>query len=260
MIKPYFECEHGAVYNVSAEVLLNEVQSDLIVTSAPYGTLRKYKGFDFDLTKVAEGIKASLVDGGTCVWVVGDQTVKGCEQLIPFKHAQTLIDSGLTLYDTMIWEKPSPATPTEGRYYDVFEYMFVFCDGRRPKTLNLLKDRKNRSTGSVSKKETRSNREQRTYHSQRVVQEYSRRFNVWQISRGHNQTPHPAVFPEQLAVDHILSWSREGDIVCDPMAGSGTVALAAMKTGRKFIVNDISTEYCDLMVDRIKKHCNEHLC
>lgn len=94
----------------------------------------------------------------------------------------------------------------------------------------------------------------------RAVKDYGRRFNVWQISRGHNTTPHPAVFPEKLAVDHILSWSNEGDVICDPMAGSGTVALAAMKTGRKFIVNDISTEYCDLMVDRIKKHCNEHLC
>lgn len=262
MMKPYFECEYGVVYNASAETLLNEIRSDLIVTSPPYGTLRKYKGFDFDLGKIAHGVKTCLSDGGTCVWVVADQTIRGCEQLIPFKHAQAMIDAGLSLYDTMIWEKPSPAVPTEGRYYDVFEYMFVFCDGKKPKTLNLLADRKNRSAGFVAKRETRSSREDRRYHwgenSTRAVADYGRRFNVWQISRGHNATPHPAVFPEQLALDHILSWSNEGDVVCDPMAGSGTVALAAMKTGRKFIVNDISTEYCDLMVDRIKKHCDEH--
>lgn len=259
MIKPYFECEYGVVYNVSAEVLLNEVQSDLIVTSPPYGSLRKYKGFEFNLDLVAQGIKTSLVDGGTCVWVVADQTIRGCEQLIPFKHAQAMIDAGLSLYDTMIWEKPSPACPTEGRYYDVFEYMMVFCDGKKPKTLNLLADRKNRSAGFVAKRETRSSREDRRYHwgenSMRKVKEYGRRFNVWQISRGHNKTEHPAVFPEQLATDHILSWSNEGDVVCDPMAGSGTVAVSAIQTGRKFVVNDISREYCDMMVERIKNHC-----
>lgn len=55
---------------------------------------------------------------------------------------------------------PTPAAPTESRYYDVFEYMFILSKGR-PKTLNLLCDRKNKSAGNVSNCETRSGREQR---------------------------------------------------------------------------------------------------
>lgn len=254
-ITPYFSCSFGDVYNVSAEVLLNNINCDLIVTSPPYGTLRKYKGFDFDLDLIAKGIYKSLSKGGCLVWIVADQTIKGCEQLIPFKHAQSMINTGLSLYDTMIWEKPSPAVPTEGRYYDVFEYMFIFCKGRKPKSLNLLNDRKNRSAGFVAKRDIKTAREDRRYHwgknSTRAVKEFGRRFNVWHISRGKNNTDHPAVFPEQLAEDHIKTWSDIGDTVCDPMAGSGTTAIAAIKQNRKFIVGDISKDYCEIIKNRI---------
>ena len=262
MLTPFYTCDFGDIYNVSAEVLLSEIKVDLIVTSPPYGSLRRYKGFSFDLEAISNGIKTALVGGGCCVWIVGDQTINGCEQMIPFKHAQALIQSGLSLYDTMIWEKPSPACPTEGRYYDVFEFMFVFCNGRKPKTLNLLCDRKNRSEGFVAKRETRSSREDRRYHwgenSTRAVKPFGRRFNVWHVSRGVNKTPHPAVFPEQLVTDHLKTWSNKGDLVCDPMAGSGTTAIAAIKEGRRFIVNDISTEYCELMKERINGFLNSY--
>lgn len=122
----------------------------------------------------------------------------------------------------------------------------------RPKTLNLLCDRKNKSAGNVSNCETRSGREQRrTLSKKRVVKEYSRRFNVWEVARGLNKTKHPAVFPERLANDHILSWSNKGDVVLDPFCGSGTTAKMAMLTGRKFIGFEISAEYCDIAEKRI---------
>ena len=151
----------------------------------------------------------------------------------------------------MIWSKPSPAVPTEGRYYDTFEYMFVLSKGK-PSTLNLLEDRKNKSAGTISNKETRSCREDRKIKDEkRIVKEYSRRFNVWEISRGRNQTNHPAVFPEQLVADHILSWSNEGDIVLDPFMGSGTTAKMALLNNRNFIGFEISKEYCDIANERI---------
>lgn len=88
-------------------------------------------------------------------------------------------------------------------------------------------------------------------NDKRVVKEYSRRFNVWEVARGLNKTKHPAVFPERLANDHILSWSNKGDVVLDPFCGSGTTAKMAMLTGRKFIGFEISAEYCDIAEKRI---------
>lgn len=197
---------------------------DLTVTSPPYDKLRKYKGFSWDFKSVAKEL---------------------------YRITKFFKEIGFNIYDTMIWLKPSPAAPTESRYYDVFEYMFILSKGR-PKTLNLLCDRKNKSAGNVSNCETRSGREQRrTLSKKRVVKEYSRRFNVWEVARGLNKTKHPAVFPERLANDHILSWSNKGDVVLDPFCGSGTTAKMAMLTGRKFIGFEISAEYCDIAEKRI---------
>lgn len=224
---------------------------DLVVTSPPYDNLRKYKGYSFDFENVARELYRILKDGGIVVWVVADQTIKGSESGSSFKQALFFKEIGFNLYDTMIWLKPSPAVPTESRYYDVFEYMFVFSKGK-PKTLNLLHDRRNKSAGTKSRKETRSCREDREYKDgMRTVKEFSRRFNVWEISRGHNKTEHPAVFPEKLAEDHILSWSNEGDTVLDPFMGSGTTGVAAKKLNRRFIGVEISEDYFKISENRI---------
>lgn len=197
---------------------------DLTVTSPPYDKLRKYKGFSWDFKSVAKELYRITKPGGVVVWIVSDSTINGSETGTSFKQALFFKEIGFNIYDTMIWLKPSPAAPTESRYYDVFEYMFILSKGR-PKTLNLLCDRKNKSAGNVS--------------------------NCWEVARGLNKTKHPAVFPERLANDHILSWSNKGDVVLDPFCGSGTTAKMAMLTGRKFIGFEISAEYCDIAEKRI---------
>lgn len=221
---------------------MKEIESgsvDLTVTSPPYDNLRTYNDtlvWNETIWQAAikELFRVTKI-GGVVVWVVQDKCVKGGESMTSFKQALHFADCGFLLYDTMIWLKPSPQAPTEGRYYDVFEYMFVFSKGK-PKTLNLLKDRKNKSAGAVSNKETRSCREDRKIKNEkRVVAEFSRRFNVWELSRGRNKTSHPAVFPVKLANDHIISWSNEGDAILDPFMGSGTTGVACVNTNRNFI-------------------------
>lgn len=229
---------------------------DLTVTSPPYDNLRTYggviDGWSFEKFQgIAKELYRITKEGGVVIWVVGDATIKGSETGTSFRQALYFMESGFCLYDTMIWEKPSPQAPTEGRYYDVFEYMFVLSKGK-PKSLNLLTDRKNKTAGSISKKETRSCREDRKYtQGKRVVKEYSRRFNVWQINRGKNTTSHPAVFPEALANDHILSWSNEGDVIFDPFTGSGTTGKMAILNNRDFIGIELNDEYFKIAEKRI---------
>ena len=62
---------------------------------------------------------------------------------------------------------------------------------------------------------------------------------------------HPARFPQQLARDHILSWTDPGDLVIDPMAGSGTTLRAAADLGRRAIGVEINPGYCDLIRRRL---------
>ena len=185
---------------------------DLTVTSPPYDNIRNYNGnieqWSFEKFRlIADQLYRVTKSFGVVVWIVADGTENGSETLTSFKHALYFKEIGFYMYDTMIWEKPSPAVPTEGRYYDVFEYMFVLCKGNKPKSLNLISDRINSSAGSVARKETRSAREDRKYKEEkRTVADTSRRFNVWTIGRGKNLSSHPAVFPYELARDHILSW------------------------------------------------------
>ena len=224
---------------------------DLTVTSPPYGTLRKYNGFSFDFETFAPLIHQKTKEGGILVWVCQDQCIDGSETGTSFRQVLKFMEAGFRLYDTMIWLKPSPQSPTEGRYYDVFEYMFVFSKGK-PKTLNLLTDRKNLTAGNVHGVDNRQCKEDRRPPTKtRIVKEFSRRFNVWQISRGRNKTQHPAVFPEQLATDHIISWSNQGELVYDPFMGSGTTAKMA-KILENYIGSEISSEYCQICEERLK--------
>ena len=68
-----------------------------------------------------------------------------------------------------------------------------------------------------------------------------------------NKTKHPAVFPEQLANDHIISWSNEGDTVFDPFMGSGTTGKMAMLNNRKFIGIELDNTYFEIAKERINK-------
>ena len=249
--------EYNRIYNmdcVEGMKMLPDECIDLTVTSPPYGELRKYRGFSWDYKAVGHELYRITKTGGVVVWIVSDQTKnrtesgRSFEQALYFKN-----ECGFNLYDTMIWDKESPQAPTESRYYDVFEYMFIFSKGK-PKTLNLLEDRKNLSTGTKSKVEIRSSREGRKRKDQvRVVKEYGRRFNIWHISRGMNKTSHPAVFPERLANDHILSWSNEGDLVFDPFTGSGTTPKMAYLNNRNYLGFEISEEYTDMACRRIEE-------
>ena len=67
----------------------------------------------------------------------------------------------------------------------------------------------------------------------------------------NDRTGHPAVFPEKLAEDHILSWSVENDVVYDPFMGSGTTAKMAVMNRRRWIGSEISGEYCRMIDERI---------
>lgn len=224
---------------------------DLTVTSPPYDNLRIYNGFSFDFESVARELFRVTKEGGVLVWIVGDATIKGSETGTSFKQALFLKEVGFNLHDTMIWQKtnPMPKVKTK-RYFDCFEYMFVFSKGQ-PKTFNPL-TQPTKMGGQVYN----STVKQITTGKERIAKTFvlnKERFidNIWKLAIAQNKTDHPAVFPEQLVADHITSWSNVNDLVYDPFMGSGTTALAAIKLGRCFIGSEISEEYAKMSIDRI---------
>lgn len=238
---------------------------DLVVTSPPYDNLRKYKGYSFDFEPIAQELGRVLKPGGVIVWVVNDQTLNGCESLTSFKQAIYFVERvGLNLHDTMIWHK-SGMPVKQKRYQQHFEYMFIFSKGK-PKTFNGITENckyaghlKGKHGNSASYKEVGAvnfGKEEKRWY----VKETKLKGNVWHIGTGWCKASkdklafkHPAIFPEVLARDHIISWSNKGDMVLDPFMGSGTTGVEAKRLERDFIGIEISEEYCKIAEERIAK-------
>ena len=233
---------------------------DLVLTSPPYDGLRAYSGSGFDqFEAIAAELFRVLKPGGVLVWVVGDQTIKGSETGTSFRHALHFKDEvGFNLFDTMIYQKPPRgAVGNNKTYWQGFEYMFVLSKGR-PKTINLIMDRANKGTRQGDKGTKRMVEGELKQVSRGGYGKLGRRTNVWlyQGGKGHSTKDsiafeHPAIFPEKLAEDHIVSWSNEGDVVYDPFMGSGTTAKMAIKNNRKWIGSEVSSDYCNIAEKRL---------
>ena len=158
----------------------------------------------------------------------------------------------------MIYSKPPRgAVGNNTTYWQSFEYMFVLSKGR-PKTINLIKDRENKESRKGDQGTKRLQDGTLLQVKRGGYGEFGRRTNIWEyrIGKGHSTRDdiafgHPAIFPEKLAEDHIVSWSNIGDMVYDPMIGSGTVAKMALLQDRAFIGSEVNPEYCDIANKRL---------
>ena len=229
---------------------LEENSIDLTVTSPPYDNLRTYNGYTFDFEGIAKELYRVTKQGGVVVWVVGDATIKGSETGTSFKQALYFKEIGFNLHDTMIWNKPNAMPQVDkSRFCQSFEYMFIFSKGK-PKTANpLLVPTKNagKTIRRISTNTDNMNKKVRVDKTKPLKIAN----NVYDLFVGTKSYGHPAIFPEQLAEDHILSWSNEGDTVLDPMAGSGTTLKMAKKNNRNYIGIEISQEYIDIINKRL---------
>ncbi len=239
---------------------------DLTISSPPYDQIRSYKGFTFPFKDIAKELYRITANGGVIVWVVNDQVIKGSESGTSFRQALEFMEVGFRLHDTMIFEKNGSAFPASrkgNRYTQIFEYMFVFSKGK-PKTHNIICDKPNKHEGFVAHKTTYRNKAgELISRTQKAVPSHSPRNNIWRyivgfggITKDKIAHKHPAIFPDKLAEDHILTWSNPKDLIYDVCAGSGTTGIMAYELKRKFILSELSSEYCQVIQDRFKERFN----
>ena len=258
MITPYYDKDGITIYHGDCREILPQLDKvDLVLTSPPYDDLREYEGFDWDFPTASNLINGVMVDGGVLVWVVADATHNGSETGTSFKQALAFKSMGLNLHDTMIYYRNSPPL-THRRYEQFFEYMFVFVKGTL-KTFNpimvpkLWQDKRKH-------KMFRRNDDDSMDYGYCSSKENRIRSNVWSYNVGGGHTTkdkiahqHPAIFPDQLAKDHVMSWSNAGDTILDPFMGSGTTLVAAKLLGRKAIGIEIEEKYCKIAVERLRQ-------
>jgi len=234
---------------------------DLVVTSPPYDDLRTYNGYSFDFEIVVKELYRVMKQGGVIVWVIGDATVKGSETGTSFRQALFFMECGFNLHDTMIYLKSNPVPMTHNRYEQQFEYMFVFGKGKLKSFNPIMQPCKTAGKKyNIKRNRVYDGNSQRHFRDEEIVTASEKyKYNVWEYSIGtdkNKSNAHSAIFPEQLANDHIISWSNEGDIVYDPFAGSGTTGRMAILNKRKCIMSEISSEYCEIIKKRLEPIIN----
>lgn len=260
--------ELNKIYNCNCLDGLKQLDSNsinLTVTSPPYDNLRTYgdiTDWSFDIFKpIAEELYRVTKPGGIVVWIVGDAVVNGGETGSSFKQALYFQEIGFKIHDTMIYHKNSSAFPARidaKRYTQIFEYMFVFVKGKIRNDITLIADKRNKwagwtNWGQHSQYDIEGNLNQT--RNIKPIAEFSLRTNIWKYSVSFNDktVKHPAVFPEELARDCILSWSVEGDTVLDPFMGSGTTAKMAVMTNRNYIGFEVNEDYYNGILKRLDK-------
>lgn len=254
-----YEVKVNEIYTMDCVELMKEMPEDyvdLTVTSPPYDDMRDYKGYKFDFENIAKGLYRVTKPGGVVVWVVGDRR-NGEVSLSSFKQTLFFREIGFNVHDVMIYKKKNTPFMRKNAYTNCFEFMIVLSKGR-PKTFNPLMTKTARSGLEMLPFNKRADGINKKALGK--LNETKVKVNIWEYAVGLGGTTndkiafrHPAIFPEKLAEDHIVSWTNRGDLVFDPMCGSGTTFKMAKLNGRNYIGCDISKEYVEIALERVKK-------
>ena len=266
MLKPYYVNDDCSLYQGDLIDVLPQLPSpELIITSPPYDNLRDYGGHAFDFDRVADALVACMPEGGVLVWIVADATVDGGETGTSFRQVLGFMERGLKLHDTMIYQKMGNSGKYfPNRYPGAFEYMFVCVKGNVT-TFHAIQDKPSKQasrTKSIGRQRNKNGEleftNKTTAETSYTTRSVGLRTNVWEYAVGYRLSAetqiaheHPAIYPLKLAQDHIRTWTNEGDLVIDPMAGSGTTLRAAKNLGRRSIGIEIHEPYCELIATRL---------
>ena len=248
---------------------LEESCIPLTVTSPPYDDLRAYSGspWTFDVFQdIAKQLYRITTPGGVVCWIVQDQVVNGSLSGTKFRQVQHFMKLGFLLSHELIMVSKGYRNQSR-RYTNQAQVCYVFSKGR-PTTINLIQDRPNRTAGTKARFAKCDKFGQRkTFFTGYTIQDYGSRTNIWEYKVGGSMTTtdkiafeaHSALMPEAMAEDLVISFSNPGDLVFDPMAGTGTTCKMAWLNGRDFLGMEIWSQAYNAGVERMANARRKHL-
>jgi site-specific DNA-methyltransferase (adenine-specific) len=232
---------------------------DMVIFSPPYDNLRDYNGYSMDLNLIGRELFRVVKNGGIVSMVIQDQTINGHKSLTSFRTAVDWCDKiGFGLFETVIYKKQGKEGAWWSKRFRVdHEYIHIFIKGNRPNSFdktNLKIPSKHggkEMTGGANR-----NKDGKTIQSSKFKINLTKcRGTIWDYVNGGDKNrvkrQHPAPFPDKIPYDLINAFTKEGDIVLDPMVGSGSTCLAAKILKRNYLGIDISEEYCKISEQRI---------
>ena len=159
---------------------------------------------------------------------------------IPWRVAFALQDDGWTLRSDIIWEKPN-CMPESVKDRVTRSHEYVFFLSKRETYFD--------DAGAIRE----STRESQMLGTAGTPDEgFRNKRSVWTINTQPYSGAHFAVMPPDLARPCIMAGSKEGDLVLDPFAGSGTTLQVAKDLNRDYIGIEINESYRPLIEGRTK--------
>lgn len=257
----------------SAEVLktLPDNSIDLIVTSPPYADQRKstYGGISPNkyvewFLPISEQLLRVLKPSGTFVLNIKEKVVDGERSTYVMELILAMRKQGWLWTEEFIWHKKnSYPGKWPNRFRDAWERLLQFNkskkfamyqeevmvpmgDWAKSRLKNLSdtdKRRDNSKVGSGFGKNI----------SNWIDREKAYPTNVLHLATECNNKKHSAAFPEELPEWFIKLFTKEGDMVLDPFAGSGTTLFVAERMGRSAIGIEIMEEYYKMIKNQLEE-------
>lgn len=220
----------------------------LTLTSPPYDDLYRYGGHAFDFEAVAAELFRITMVGGVVAWIVQERIVDGSETGTSSRQRLFFQKLGFRLHQTMVMQPYAGRSHSVVRYGGSLQFAFILSKSK-PRAVNLLRDRLNQDRGRTRQFSARTHDGQIIKRRIHTIPTWGVRGPIWYYATGrHIATErytniHPARMAESIARDHILSWSRPGDLIFDPMCGVGTVPKMALLSDRCYLGMEINGPY-----------------
>jgi DNA modification methylase len=233
----------------------------MVLTSPPYDNIRDYEGRPtFDLRALGQELLRVVVDGGIAILVLQDGTKDFAKSLTTFRTAVDWADMGWRLFECCIYERHGrPGAWWSKRFRVDHEYVLIFFKGSRPRHFNKEHLKVPAIHAGLYKGFTARQTSGKLIKQSMVIGASKCRGTIWryatsgQIEQSNRvKLKHPATMPDKLAADLVQAFSRPGDTVLDPFAGSGTTLIAALNLGRDAIAIEIAPEYVEIIQERVR--------
>ncbi|MCW5775856.1 MAG: site-specific DNA-methyltransferase [Phycisphaeraceae bacterium] len=234
----------------------------LTVFSPPYDGIRDYgKDWRLDYQSLGSELFELTVDGGVCAVVIGDGTKNFAKSMTTFRWAVDWVDrAGWRLFECCIYARHgNPGAWWAQRFRVDHEFILIFFKGDRPRQFDkssLMVPSKH--AGKVYSGTDRLTNGGFKKIEPKAVNDMKCRGTLWEYATSNtegNRTKleHPATYPDKLADDLIQCFSKPGDLVLDPMCGSGTTCVMAARSKRDYLGIEINESYYEIAQRRMKE-------
>lgn len=255
----------------SLYILKNYIPSgliDMIITSPPYNVAHKYENYndDLDFNEYLNSMKCIFIEcyrvlkvgGRICINIPFAVKNKESKQVrfLSVYMTQILNEIGFVEFELICWHKGKDIKHFQGNNTAWGSWKSPSCPSFRPLGESVLVFYKgqrvhkgNSKNIDISAEEFKEWTKNVWYFDKNKEQGFE---NVIFASNNAKKNSHPAPYPEELVERLLKLYSYADDIVLDPFNGIGTTTLASYKLDRQFIGIELSKQYCNIALERLK--------